>query len=100
MKKIILSTVFLTMSASMMTAQATVSASFAEQLMMQQTQLRPQAFNFFSDRYKQVAAQKNVLAAASVQSPSFKAQLDSQKQQLRMHKFHPVSDAYFQTHPH
>jgi hypothetical protein len=100
MKKIILATVLLTMSASMMTAQAAVSLSFADQLMMQKIQLRPQVFNFFSDRYKQVAAQENVLAAVSVESPSFKVQLDSQKQQLRMHKFNPVSDAFFQMISH
>lgn len=100
MKKIILATVLLTMSASMMTAHAAVSPSFSDQLMMQKTQLRPQAFNFFSDRYKQVAAQQNVLAAVSVESPSFKVQLDSQKQQLRMHKFNPASDAFFQRISH
>lgn len=82
----------------MMATNAATSPSFAEQLMAQKIQLRPQAFNFFSDHYKQVAAQNNTLPAAGTTSLTFKAQLDSQKQQLRMHKFHPMSDAYFQTH--
>ncbi len=58
MKKTILATILLALSASMMTAQATVSQSFADQLMMQKTQLHPQEFNFISDRYKQVQAHK------------------------------------------
>lgn len=101
MKKIILPTVLLAMSASVMTAQAVVvEQSFADQLMMQKTQLHPQEFNFFSDRYKQVQAHRSTNVSSvtdiNLESPSFKMQLDSQKQQLRAHQFNPISDAYFQ----
>lgn len=62
----------------------------SEQMQAQETQLRPQAFNFFSDRYRQVEAMKQV-------RPTFKAQLDRQTEQLRTQEFNPVSDAYLQT---
>jgi hypothetical protein len=63
--------------------------SMSEQMQAQKTQLRPQAFNFFSDRYLQVQAMKKV-------RPTIKAQLDSQTQLLRPQQFNPVSDAYMQ----
>lgn len=100
MNKIILTTIFLTMSASLMTAQAAVKISFADQLMMQKKQLHPQEFNFFSDVYKQVTVQQQTAPSQPVaiegEKLSFKMQLDSQKQLLRHHKFYPVSDAYYQ----
>jgi len=89
MKKIILSTAFLTMSVSLMTAQA---ASFADQLMAQKTQLQPQEFNFFSDRYKQVKAHEQVAAV----KPSFVEQLTVQKTQLHPQEFNFYSDRYKQ----
>ncbi len=67
----------------------TAEKSFSQQLAMQKTQLRPQAFNFFSDRYLQTHTQKSTTL-------SFKAQLDSQKDLLRTQEFNPVSDAYMQ----
>jgi len=67
----------------------TAEKSFSQQLDMQKTQLRPQAFNFFSDRYLQTHTQQ-------LASLSFKAQLDSQKGLLRTQEFNPVSDAYLQ----
>ncbi|SFK45190.1 hypothetical protein [Methylophaga sulfidovorans] len=66
--------------------------TFSEQLQLQKTQLRPQAFNFFSDRYIQVQAMKKPVTL------SFKEQLDSQKSLLRKQQFNPISDAYLQTH--
>lgn len=71
------------------TFAVTATKSFSQQLDMQKTQLRPQEFNFFSDRYLQTHIQKTVLL-------SFKAQLDSQKGLLRTQEFNPVSDAYLQ----
>nr|WP_320166133.1 hypothetical protein [uncultured Methylophaga sp.] len=68
------------------------SRTFSEQLQLQKTQLRPHAFNFFSDRYMQVQAKKQPVVL------SFKEQLDSQKSLLRKQQFNPVSDAYLQTH--
>lgn len=65
--------------------------SLSEQMQAQKTQLRPQAFNFFSDRYMQVEATKKA-------QPTVKAQLDKQMQLLRYQQFNPVSDAYLQTH--
>ncbi len=66
--------------------------TFSEQLQLQKTQLRPHAFNFFSDRYQQVQAMKKPVTL------SFKEQLDSQKSLLRKQQFNPISDAYLQTH--
>ena len=65
------------------------SQSLTEQMEAQKTLLRPQAFNFFSDRYMQIEAIKK-------SQPSFKAQLDSQTKLLRPQEFNPVSDAYKQ----
>jgi hypothetical protein len=67
----------------------TAEKSFFRQLEMQKTQLRPQQFNFFSDRYLQTHTQQTAQL-------SFKAQLDSQKGLLRTQQFNPVSDAYLQ----
>ena len=69
------------------------SRTFSEQLQLQKTQLRPHAFNFFSDRYMQVQAKKQPVVL------SFKEQLDSQKSLLRKQQFNPVSPRYLQTHP-
>lgn len=66
--------------------------TFSQQMDAQKQQLRPQAFNFFSDRYVQLQAMKT----ASLMT--FKQQLDSQKLSLRPQQFNPVSDAYYQTH--
>jgi len=66
--------------------------TFSEQLQLQKTQMRPHAFNFFSDRYLQVQAMKKPVTL------SFKEQLDSQKTLLRTQQFNPISDAYLQTH--
>jgi hypothetical protein len=63
---------------------------FSQQLEDQKTQLRPQAFNFFEDRYTQIKAQD------AVESKSFAAQLASQKLALRPQHFNPKSDAYRQ----
>ncbi|PHS69592.1 MAG: hypothetical protein COB23_06200 [Methylophaga sp.] len=90
-----LATTFLSISASLTSAQAATDYSFSDQLEVQKEQLRPQEFNFFSDRYKQVKAH-NQLVATNIQKPSFKEQLDSQMQQLKGHQFHPASDAYYQ----
>lgn len=89
MKKLTLSIVTAALLVSAPTFADTAEKSFAQQLDMQITQLRPQAFNFFSDRYLQTHAQKTA-------SLTFKAQLDSQKGLLRMQEFNPVSDAYMQ----
>ena len=127
MKKTILATLLLALSASVMTAQAAVNPSFADQLMMQKTQLHPQEFNFISDRYKQVQAHKvenkgfAFTAPVILQSttpnnnkfypvvgmsfslmseavkPSFKAQLDSQKVMVRDFKFYPVISMSYTT---
>jgi hypothetical protein len=99
MKKIILSTIFLSISASLMTAQAAVENSFADQLMMQKKQLHPQEFNFFSDRYKQVKAQQNVnqnQSAVVKDENSIAAQLMMQKKQLHPQEFNFFSDRYKQ----
>ncbi|WP_438970037.1 hypothetical protein [Methylophaga sp.] len=71
------------------TFAVTQEKSFSQQLDMQKTQLRPQAYNFFSDRYLQTHVNKTAKL-------SFKAQLDSQKGQLRTQEFNPISDAYMQ----
>jgi hypothetical protein len=68
---------------------ATAHLAMSEQMQAQKIQLRPQAFNFFSDRYRQLQAMKKT-------QPSIKAQLDSQTQLLRYQQFNPVSDAYVQ----
>jgi len=69
---------------------ATAHLAMTEQMQAQKVQLRPQAFNFFSDRYLQLEAMKKT-------QPTFKAQLDSQTELLRPQQFNPVSDAYVQT---
>ena len=100
MNKIILSTIFLSMSASLMTVQAATVNSFEEQLMMQKKQLRPQEFNFFSDRYKQVHAQQKINEAQPVVyaqvEQSFSEQLMMQKKQLHPQEFNFFSDRYKQ----
>ncbi len=90
MKKTILTTLLFALSASVMTAQADVKLSFAEQLMMQKTQLHPQEFNFISDRYKQVQVQKT----RANHPPSFLDQLNGQKTQLNPQQFKFISDHY------
>ncbi len=120
MKKTILATLLFALSASVMTVQAAVERSFAEQLNMQKTQLRTHEFSFISDRYKQVQAHKSdnavfrftapvILQPAVAKSskfypiiglsytlgsesvnPSFKAQLDSQKAMEKDNTFYPV----------
>ncbi|PHS27438.1 MAG: hypothetical protein COA83_00015 [Methylophaga sp.] len=96
MKKTLLTVLLFTLSAPILTTQAATTAlSFAEQLNMQKTQLRPQEFNFFSDRYKQVKAQQDDSASASL-----KAQLDSQKDLLRPQFFSFKADVYNQTTSH
>ena len=59
MRKIILTIALLAVNAAAMTANAVVEKTFSQQLSQQKSQLRPQEFNFFSDRYKQVNAQAN-----------------------------------------
>jgi len=88
--KTVLST--LIVSTGLMTAQAfalTPEQAMSEQMQEQKTQLRPQAFNFFSDRYQQLEAMKKT-------QPTFKAQLDRQTELLRPQQFNPISDAYIQ----
>jgi len=91
MKKIILSIALLAVNAGVMTANAVVEKTFSQQLSQQKTQLRPQEFNFFSDRYKQVQAHKN-----ASHNLSFKQQLLEQKTQLRPQEFNFFSDRYKQ----
>lgn len=89
--KTVLSTLIVT--TGLMTAPTfalTPELAMTEQMQAQKTQLRPQAFNFFSDRYLQLEAMKKT-------QPTFKAQLDSQTELLRPQQFNPVSDAYVQT---
>ncbi|PHS71508.1 MAG: hypothetical protein COB23_00615 [Methylophaga sp.] len=96
MKTIKLSTIFLLLNSFFITAHAyeTVERSFAEQLEEQKTQLRPQEFNFFSDRYKQVKAHEKIMdskpAMVKGDKISFKMQLDSQTQLLTDHNLYPV----------
>lgn len=93
MKKTLLTILMFTLSAPILTTHAATTAlSFAEQLNMQKTQLRPQEFNFFSDRYKQVKAQEDESASASL-----KAEFDSQKDLLRPQFFSFRADVYNQT---
>ncbi len=83
----------LIVTTGLMTAPAfalTPEQAMTEQMQAQKTQLRPQAFNFFSDRYLQLEAMKKT-------QPTFKAQLDSQTELLRPQQFNPISDAYVQT---
>lgn len=89
MTALVLSTGLVTASAYALPPQQSLS----EQMQAQKTQLRPQAFNFFSDRYLQIEAMKRA-------QPTVKAQLDSQKQLLRPQQFNPISDAYLQTQAH
>ncbi len=100
MNKIILSTIILSMSASLMTVQAATVNSFADQLMMQKKQLHPQEFNFFSDRYKQVTAQQKISQGQPVKhaqvEQSFSEQLMMQKKQLHPQEFNFFSDSYKQ----
>lgn len=94
MKKVALSTVFLLVSMSSITAYSAVEQSFAEQLNEQKGQLRPQEFNFFSDRYKQVKAQDKTVNDESAEDEggkaTFKDQLDSQTKLLRDYNFYPI----------
>ena len=94
MKKFALNTLFLLISVSSIPVLAAVEHSFAEQLNEQKTQLRPQEFNFFSDRYKQVKSQEKVIDKQPVtvksDKTSFKMELDSQTRLLRDHKLYPV----------
>ncbi len=82
MKKLTLSIFAGALLVSAPTFADTAEKSFAQQMDMQKTQLRPQAFNFFSDRYLQTHTQKTA-------SLTFKAQLDSQKGLLRTQEFNP-----------
>jgi len=92
MRKLLFSLVLLSMSASFTAAQAAVNdAAYAKQLLSQKTQLRPQHFNFFSDRYRQVTAQKS-----TTKKRSYKEQLDSQKSLLRHQSLDPASDWFVQ----
>jgi hypothetical protein len=90
MKKAILSTLASLTLLSAPAFAAMDTLSFSEQLQLQKQQLRPQAFNFFSDRYQQVKAHDEQAKLA------FKLQLDSQKSLLRTQEFNPISDAYKQ----
>ena len=94
MKKLALSTLICLSAFSAPTFAALGELSFSEQLQSQKQQLRPQAFNFFSDRYQQIKAKK------PVRTLTFKAQLDSQKSLLRKQEFNPISDAYLQMNAH
>jgi hypothetical protein len=99
MKKIILSALIFATVTTMTGARATVKANlnFNEQLQQQKTQLRPQEFNFFSDRYKQVTAKNDeVESSFAVENLSFKDQLLAQKTQLRPQEFNFFSDRYKQ----
>jgi len=91
MKKIILSIALFAINASVTTANAAVENTFSQQLAQQKTQLRPQEFNFFSDRYKQVQAREG-----NTTTMSFKQQLLEQKSQLRPQEFNFFSDSYKQ----
>ncbi len=91
MKKIILSIALFAINASVTTANAAVENTFSQQLAQQKTQLRPQEFNFFSDRYKQVQAHN-----INTTTVSFKQQLLKQKTQLRPQEFNFFSDRYKQ----
>lgn len=71
--------------------------SFSDQLNMQKQLLRPHAFNFFSDRYQQERARKEIAVSTAL---SFKQQLDLQKTQLRKQEFNPISDVFIQMKAH
>lgn len=92
MKKSMMSVLGLSLLMGSVAHAAVGELSFSQQLDMQKEQLRPQAFNFFSDRYAQVKAHEGMSLM------SFKQQLDSQKNALRPQQFNPVSDAYMQVH--
>jgi hypothetical protein len=92
MKKVILSAVLLSTILTMTGARAALKPSFSQQLLEQKTQLRPQEFNFFSDRYKQVN-EKAILSSSTL---SFNEQLQQQRTQLRPQEFNFFSDRYKQ----
>jgi hypothetical protein len=92
MKKIVLSAIFLATTVSMTGVQAASKPTFSQQLLEQKTQLRPQEFNFFSDRYKQVFEKANTGSTVL----SFSEQLQQQKTQLRPQEFNFYSDRYKQ----
>lgn len=92
MKKVILSVVLLSSILTMTAARAVSKSSFSQQLLEQKEQLRPQAFNFFSDTYTQVNA-KGELSSSAL---SFNEQLQQQKTQLRPQEFNFFSDRYKQ----
>lgn len=95
MKKIILPLALLVISSNVATVNAATEKTFSQQLSEQKTQLRPQEFNFFSDRYKQVKA--HTLLPTTI---SFKQQLLDQKMQLRPQEFNFFSDRYKQVSAH
>ncbi|OUR73818.1 hypothetical protein A9Q78_02530, partial [Methylophaga sp. 41_12_T18] len=95
MKKIILSAVLFALNVGMTTSNAEVKHDFSQQMMEQKSQLRPQQFNFFSDRYQQVKAHRNSVMTQPVLA-SFSEQLAKQKTQLRPQEFNFFSDRYKQ----
>jgi len=95
MKKIILSAVMFALNVGMTTSNAEVAHGFSQQMMEQKSQLRPQQFNFFSDRYQQVQAHRNSVTTQP-ELASFSEQLSQQKTQLRPQEFNFFSDRYKQ----
>ncbi len=99
MKKTLLSAALLASVSSIMPLQAAKLPSFSEQLMMQKTQLNPQEFNFFSDRYKQIMARQRArLSGLEFEGAAFKFQLDSQRDLLRDYNLYPVVNVSYQSH--
>ncbi len=97
MKKIILPLALLVISSNVATVNAATEKTFSQQLSEQKTQLRPQEFNFFSDRYKQVFSHAvKVKSSETMANLSFKDQLLEQKSQLRSQEFNFFSDRYKQ----
>ena len=92
MKKIVLTAILLSTTVSMTGAIAASKPTFSQQLSEQKTQLRPQEFNFFSDRYKQVFEKANTGSTVL----SFNEQLQQQRTQLRPQEFNFYSDRYKQ----
>jgi hypothetical protein len=93
MKKALFAITIFTSVITMNIAHALVENDFSQQLAQQKTQLRPQEFNFFSDRYKQTHA---VVNKSQLQKNSLKKQMDEQKAQLRPQEFNFFSDRYKQ----
>ena len=87
--KNILATIILSITTISPAVAATSANGLSEQMQAQMEQLRPHAFNFFSDRYKQMQVMKTAML-------TFKQQLDSQTELLRPQHFNPKSDAYRQ----